>query len=130
MHAQLSGAGSSQPQQPTTHSVYQELVCLFRGTDFNSAAVIHGKLIALNCAPFCVHDYVSRWHSGLNHLSSAGHLFNHVDSLCHFVNYLPFGSTYDIIWESVLFSLNTASAVDQLPPFELVVECIMNVNLN
>ena len=98
--------------------------------DFNSAAVIHDKLIALHCAPTCVGDYVSCWRSGLNHLASAGHLFDHVDSLWHFIKHLPIGLTFNIIHESVLYSLSTACSAEQLPTFESVVEHINNVKLN
>jgi len=130
VHAQLPGAGSSQPRRCTACSMYQELVCLFGGTDFNSAAVIRDEHIALHCAPSCVSDYVSRWRSGLNRLTSAGHPFNHADSLRHFVKHLPFGSTFDIIHEAVLLSLSTAHTAEHLPPFESIVERVMNVNLN
>jgi len=63
-------------------------------------------------------------------LTSAGHPFDLADSLRHFVNHLPFGSTYDIIRESVIFGLSTARTFDQLPSFESVVEHITNVDLN
>jgi len=105
---------------------FSRLVRLFRGTDFNSAAVICDKLIALHCAASCVHDYVSRWRSGLNCLSSAGHLFDQADSLQHFIKHLPFGSTYDIIQESVFFSLSTACTANQLPSFKAIAKHVMN----
>jgi len=105
-------------------------VRLFSGTDFNSAAVMCDELVALHCVPSRISDYFSHWRTGLNHLASAGHLFDHVDSLRHFVKHLPYGSTFDIIWESVLFSLSTAQTADQLPTFESVVEHVTNVNLN
>jgi len=130
VRTQLPGTGSSQPQRCTAHSVYQELVRLFSGMDFNSAAVIRDELIALHCAPSHISDYISRWRSALNCLTSAGHLFDHTDSLWHFVKHLPFGSMFDIIRESVLFSLSTAHTAEQLPPFESIVEHIMNVDLN
>lgn len=128
--SQLPGAGTSQPRRRTARSVYRELVRLFGGTDFNSAAVMHDELIALHCAPARISDYVSRWRTGLNHLVSAGHSFDHADSLRHFVKHLPFGSTFDIIRESVLCSLSTARTAAQLPSFESVVERVTNVDLN
>jgi hypothetical protein len=106
--AQLPGTGNSQPRRHTARSVYQALVRLFGGTDFHTAAVAHDELIALRCAPTRVTDYITSWRSGLNRLVSTGHLFDHADSIRHFVNHLPVGSTYDIVWESVLFSLSTA----------------------
>jgi len=130
VRSQLPGTSSSQPRRRTARSVYREIVCLFGGTDFNSAAVIRDELIALHCAPSCISDYVSRWRSGLNHLASAGHPFDHVDSLRHFVKHLPYGSTYDIIRESVLYALSTARTAAQLPSFESVIERVMNVELN
>jgi len=69
-HTQLPGTGTSQPQCRTVQSVYWELVHLFGGTDFNSAAVMHDELITLHCAPQRISDYVSRWRTGLNHLAS------------------------------------------------------------
>jgi len=63
-------------------------------------------------------------------LTSTGHPFDHADSLQHFVKHLPFGSTFDIILESVLFSLNTARTPEQLPTFKSIVECVMNIELN
>jgi len=128
--AQLPGAGSSQPQWRTAHSVYKELVHLFGITDFHTAAVTWDELIALHCTPSRVADYVARWWSGLNKLTSSRHLFDHADSLWHFVNHLPFGSAYDIICEFVLFGLSTACSPDQLPSFESVVECVINIDLN
>ena len=130
VRSQLPGAGSSQPCRRTARSVYQELVRLFGGTDFNSAAVIRDELIALHCTPSRVHDYVSRWRTGLNRLASAGHPFDHADSLRHFVKHLPYGSTFDIIRESVLHALSTARTAAQLPSFESVVERVTNVDLN
>jgi len=127
---QLPGAGNCQPQRRTAHSVYKELVRLFGGTDFHTAAVTRDELIALRCAPSHVGDYVARWHSGLNKLTLAGHPFDHADSLRHFVNHLPFGSTYDIIRESVLYRLSTARLPEQLPSFESIVERVTNVDLN
>jgi len=85
-----------------------------QGTDFNSAAVMCDELVTLHCVP----------------LASAGHLFDHADSLRHFVKHLPYGSTFDIIWESVLFSLSAAQTANQLPTFKSVVERVMNVDLN
>lgn len=102
-HTQLPGTGNSQPHRCTTHSVYQALVHLFGGTDFHMAVVTHDELIALCCAPAHVTDYITCWWSGLNRLVSTGHLFDHADSIRHFVNHLQAGSTYDIICESVLF---------------------------
>jgi len=78
---QLPGAGSPLPRCRPAHSVYQDLVRLFGGMDFNSAAVIQDELIALHCAPPRIGDYVSHWRSGLNRLTLAGHLFDHADSL-------------------------------------------------
>jgi hypothetical protein len=128
--SQLPGAGTSQPRRRTARSVYSELVRLFGGTDFNSAAVMRDELVALHCAPTRISDYVSRWRTGLNRLASAGHPFDHADSLRHFVKHLPYGSTFDIIRESVLYSLSTARTAAHLPTFESVVERIMNVELN
>jgi len=91
---------------------------------------MHDELIALHCAPTHISDYVSHWRTGLNCLASAGHLFDHADSLRHFAKHLLYGSTFDIIQESILFSLSTAQTADELLLFELIVECIMNVELN
>jgi len=77
-----------------------------------------------------VADYVVCWRSGLNKLASAGHLFDHADTLWHFVNHLPFGSTYNIICKSVLYGLSTACFSKQLPSFESVFEHVMNIDLN
>ena len=88
------------------------------------------ELIALHCAPTCISDYVSHWRTGLNHLASAGHPFDYADSLRHFAKHLPYGSTFDIIRESILFSLSTAQTADEHLLFESIVECIMNVELN
>jgi len=63
-------------------------------------------------------------------LSSTGHLFDRADALQHFVKHLPFGSTFNIIQESVLYSLSTTWTADQLLPFESVIERVMNVELN
>jgi len=130
VHMQLPGAGSPLPRRHPARSVYQDLVRLFGGMHFNSAAVIQDELIALHCAPPHIGDYVSRWRSGLNRLTSAGHLFDHADSLRHFVKHLPFGSTFDIIRESVFLSLSITCTVEQLPLFESIVERVMNVELN
>jgi len=107
VHAQLPGAGSPHPQWCTACSVYQEIIQLFGGTDFDSAAVICDELVILLCAPTLIHDYVLKWRSGINCLSSTGHPFDHADALRHFVKHFPFGSTFNIIQESILFSLST-----------------------
>jgi hypothetical protein len=128
--AQLPGAGSSRPQRRTARSVYKELVQLFGGTDFQTAAVTHDELIALRCAPSRVADYITRWRTGLNKLASAGHSFDSADAIRYFVNHLPYGSTFDIIRELVLFGLSTARTPDQLPSFESVIERVTNIDLN
>jgi hypothetical protein len=128
--AQLPGAGNSQPQRRTARSVYTELVRLFGGTDYQTAAVTRDELISLRCAPSRIADYIARWRTGLNKLASAGHPFDSVDAVRYFVNHLPFGSTFDIIRESVLYSLSTARTPDQLPSFESIVERVTNIDLN
>ena len=91
------------------------------------AAVIRDKLIALHCAPSCIHNY---GRTDLNHLVSAGYLCDHIDSLRHFVKHLPYGSTFDIIWESILHALSTAQTAAQLPSFGSVIEHVTNININ
>ena len=131
VYAQLPGADGSRPQRYTARSVYRELVRqVFSSTDFLTAAVTRDELIALWCAPSGVPDYIARWRSGLEKLASAGHPFDSADALRYFVIHLPFGTTYDIIRESVLFRLSTARTPDQLPSFESVVERVMNIDRN
>jgi len=50
---------------------------------------IRDELIALQCAPLRINDYVSRWRTRLNRLESAGRPFDHAESLRHFVKHLP-----------------------------------------
>lgn len=120
--AQLPGAGSAHPQQRSARSVYKELVRLFSGTDFQTLAATHDELIALHCAPSRVPDYISRWRTGLNKLASAGLPFDSLDAIWYFVNHLPYGPTFDIIRELVLYALSAARTPDQLPSFKSIVE--------
>ena len=114
--AQLPGAGRAQLPRRTARSVYKEIPHLFGGADFSTAAVIRDKLIALQCAPSRINDYVCLWRTGLNRLEFSGRPFDHPGSLRHFVKHLPFRSTYDIIRESVLFHLSTAGLQRYFPP--------------
>ncbi|KIK02028.1 hypothetical protein K443DRAFT_61546, partial [Laccaria amethystina LaAM-08-1] len=84
-------------QRRTARTVYKELVRLFGGTDFQTAAVTRNELIALRCAPSRVADYIACWRTGLNKLASAGHPFDFADAIQYFVNHLPYSSTFDII---------------------------------
>jgi hypothetical protein len=95
--SQLSGMGATHHHHRTAQELYTELVNLFGGTDYNTAAAVCEDLSQLLCAPNRVHDYITRWRTGLNQLHSAGHPFDHADSLQFFVNHLPLGSTYDMI---------------------------------
>ena len=60
-HSQLSGAGVTHHTRWTAHELYLELVSLFGGTDYNTAATIHEDLSNFVCAPNKVQDYVTRW---------------------------------------------------------------------
>ncbi|KIJ91781.1 hypothetical protein K443DRAFT_126145 [Laccaria amethystina LaAM-08-1] len=128
--SQLSGAGATHHLRRTAQELYTELVNIFGGTDYNTAAAVHEELSQLLFAPNRVHDYITCWRTGLNQLCLAGHPFDHADSLQFFVNHLPLGSTYDMIRQQVLFELGTAESSAQLPQFESVVERVRIVELN
>ena len=75
--AQLPGAGRAQLPRRTARSIYKDIARLFGGADFSTAAVIRDKLIALQCAPSRIIDYVCLWRTGLNRLEFAGRPFDH-----------------------------------------------------
>jgi len=128
--SQLSGVGATHHDHHTARELYMELVNLFGGTNFNTAAAICEELSHLLCAPARVNNYITHWRSGLNQLQLAGHPFDHADSLRFFVNHLLLGSTYDIIQQQVLFNLGKAKSPEHLPSFESVVEHVHNIELN
>jgi len=94
------------------------------------AAVIQEDLTNLLCAPSQVTDYIVHWRTGLNQLCSAGHPFDHANSICIFINYLPLGSAYNMVCQHVLYELGAAKTPAQLPSFESVVDHVQNINLN
>ena len=128
--SQLSGAGATHHTRRTARELYLELVSLFGGTDYNTAAAIREELSNLMCAPNKVQDYVTCWRTGLNQLCSSGHPFDHADSIRFFVNHLPLGSTYDFVQQQTLYQLSTAKSPAQLPSFESVVDCVRLIELN
>ena len=128
--SQLSDAGAAHHDRHTAHELFQELVQLFGGMDYNTAAVIREDLTNLLCTPSQVTNYVVCWRTGLNQLHSTGHPFDHADSIHIFVNHLPLGSAYDMVHQHVLHELGATKTPAQLPSFESVVNCVWNINLN
>ena len=59
--SQLSGAGATHHDCCMACELYMELVNLFGGTNFNTAAAIHKELSHLLCAPAKVNEYVTCW---------------------------------------------------------------------